>query len=55
MLDEKKQLVIVVAAKAMEVEKELTNITRFLSNVTGLDIRVRRLETSLKTNLDGYA
>ncbi|XP_045496729.1 cadherin-89D isoform X1 [Colias croceus] len=54
-LDENKQLVIVVAAKPMEVEKELYNITRYLSNITGFDIRVRRLETSAKTAMDGYA
>ncbi|XP_047517849.1 cadherin-89D [Pieris napi] len=54
-LDENKQLVIVVGAKPMEVEKELYNITRYLSNMTGFDIRVRRLETSSKATMDGYA
>ncbi|XP_072949863.1 cadherin-89D isoform X2 [Epargyreus clarus] len=54
-LDVSKQLVLVVAAKPMEVEKEVENITRYLSNMTGFDIRVRRLETSAKTTMDGYA
>ncbi|XP_041968077.1 cadherin-89D isoform X2 [Aricia agestis] len=54
-LDENKQLVIVLGAKPTEVEKELDNITRYLSNATGFDIRVRRIESSSKSTMDGYA
>ncbi|XP_028176911.1 cadherin-89D [Ostrinia furnacalis] len=54
-LDENKQLVLVVAAKPMEVEKEISNITRYLTKMTGFDIRVRRLEANTKASMDGYA
>ncbi|XP_068626137.1 cadherin-89D [Battus philenor] len=54
-LDESKQLVVVVAAKPTDVEKEMENITRSLSNMTGYDIRVRRLEPSSRGSMDGYA
>lgn len=54
-LDENKQLVVVVAARPMEVEKEIANITRYLTKMTGLDIRVRRLEANTKASMDGYA
>ncbi|XP_053605613.1 cadherin-89D isoform X2 [Plodia interpunctella] len=54
-LDENKQLVLVVGARPMEVEKEIGNITRTLTDLTGYDIRVRRLEASAKTGVDGAA
>ncbi|CAH0674179.1 unnamed protein product [Spodoptera exigua] len=54
-LDENKQLVLVVGAKPMEVEKEVENITKSLTAMTGYDIRVRRLEAHNKASLDGYA
>ncbi|XP_014359554.2 cadherin-89D isoform X1 [Papilio machaon] len=54
-LDESKQLILVVGAKPTEVEKEMENITRSLSNMTGYDIRVRRLEPSFKGSMDGHA
>ncbi|XP_049870904.1 cadherin-89D [Pectinophora gossypiella] len=54
-LDENKQLVLVVGAKPMEVEKEMENITRTLTSLTGFDIRVRRLESNLKASMDGLA
>lgn len=55
MLNENKQLVVVLGGKPVEVEKAVDNITRLLSNMTGFDIRVRRLETSSKGAMDGYA
>ncbi|CAG9787087.1 unnamed protein product [Diatraea saccharalis] len=39
-LDENKQLVLVVGARPMEVEREIGNITRYLTTMTGYDIRV---------------
>lgn len=54
-LDENKQLVLVVGAKPMEVEKEVDNITKTLTGITGYDIRVRRLEANLKASMDGHA
>ncbi|KAM3959946.1 LOW QUALITY PROTEIN: cadherin 89D [Aphomia sociella] len=54
-LDENKQLVLVMGAKPMEVEKEIANITRTLTGLTGYDIRVRRLESNAKGSMDGYA
>ncbi|RVE54564.1 hypothetical protein evm_000685 [Chilo suppressalis] len=54
-LDENKQLVLVVGAKPMEVEREIGNITRYLTTMTGFDIRVRRLEANMKASMDGYA
>nr|XP_034828894.1 cadherin-89D [Maniola hyperantus] len=54
-LDENKQLVMVIGAKPMEVEQEMDSIVRHLSNVTGFDVRVRRLESSAKAAMDGYA
>ena len=55
MLDENKQLVLVVGAKPMEVEKGIENITKSLTSMTGYDIRVRRLEAHNKASLDGFA
>ncbi|XP_026498346.2 cadherin-89D isoform X2 [Vanessa tameamea] len=54
-LNENKQLVMVLGGKPVEVEKEMDNITKHLSNMTGFDIRVRRIETSPKGAMDGYA
>ncbi|CAB3227459.1 unnamed protein product [Arctia plantaginis] len=54
-LDENKQLVVTVGAKPMQVEKELDNITNALTGLTGLDIRVRRLEANMKASADGLA
>lgn len=55
MLDENKQLVLVVGAKPMEVERQIDNITRSLTGMTGYDIRVRRLEANAKSSFDGFA
>lgn len=54
-LDEINQLVMVVDAKPMEVEKNVENITRALTGITGYDVRVRRLESNLKASMDGQA
>lgn len=54
-LDENKQLVLVVGAKPMEVERQIDNITRSLTGMTGYDIRVRRLEANAKSSFDGFA
>lgn len=54
-LDENNQLVIVVDAKPMEVEKNIENITKALTGITGYDVRVRRLESNLKASMDGHA
>ncbi|XP_052739756.1 cadherin-89D isoform X1 [Bicyclus anynana] len=54
-LDENKQLVMVIGAKPMEVESEMDSIVKHLSNITGFDVRVRRLESSAKASMEGYA
>nr|CAD7427729.1 unnamed protein product [Timema monikensis] len=43
-LDDQKQLIMVVGSKPTLVEKNLENITLALFNITGLDVRVRRIE-----------
>ncbi|XP_014239374.1 cadherin-89D [Cimex lectularius] len=43
-LDEQKKIVMVMGAKLLEIEHNIDNITGALSNVTGLDVRVRKLE-----------
>ncbi|KAJ8919173.1 hypothetical protein NQ315_012159 [Exocentrus adspersus] len=43
-LDEQKQLVMVMGLKPTEVERSMENITTALYNATGFDIRVRKLE-----------
>lgn len=55
MLDQNKQLVMVIGAKPMEVEKGMDNITKHLSNMTGFDVRVRKLEANPRASMDGYA
>ncbi|XP_063390522.1 cadherin-89D isoform X2 [Cydia fagiglandana] len=54
-LDDNKQLLLVLGAKPMEVEKEIENITRTLTTMTGYDVRIRRLETNNRVAMDGYA
>lgn len=53
-LDENKQLVVVLGAKPMDVQREMDSIVRHLSNVTGFDVRVRRLEANAKAAMDAY-
>ncbi|CAH1400249.1 unnamed protein product, partial [Nezara viridula] len=43
-LDDDRKLAMVMGARPNEIEVNLRNITRALSNVTGLDVRVRKLE-----------
>ncbi|KAL1465639.1 hypothetical protein WDU94_005192 [Cyamophila willieti] len=46
-LDEHKKLVMVIGAKPTQVEQNLANITNILSNITGFDVRIRKLEPHL--------
>ncbi|CAB0038612.1 unnamed protein product, partial [Trichogramma brassicae] len=50
-LDHTKQLVLIMGKKPMEIEKEINNITSALKNITGLDIRVRKIEPHTEKNL----
>uniref|UniRef100_A0ABD2X656 Cadherin domain-containing protein n=1 Tax=Trichogramma kaykai TaxID=54128 RepID=A0ABD2X656_9HYME len=50
-LDHTKQLVMIMGKKPMEIEKEINNITSALKNITGLDIRVRKIEPHTEKNL----
>ncbi|KAK3923914.1 Cadherin-89D [Frankliniella fusca] len=43
-LDEEKQLVMLMAARPVDVELSMENITSILSNATGMDVRVRKLQ-----------
>ncbi|KAJ8965387.1 hypothetical protein NQ317_004639 [Molorchus minor] len=49
-LDEQKQLVMVMGLKPTEVEKSMDNITSILYNATGFDVRVRKLEPHSERN-----
>lgn len=44
MLDENRQVRLVIAGRPEEVEQEIDNLTRSLSDATGFDVRVRMLE-----------
>ncbi|KAM0727270.1 Cadherin-89D [Formica fusca] len=50
-LDDQKQIIMVMGRKPIEIEPELENITIALQNVTGLDVRVRKLEPHIEKNL----
>ncbi|KAK1137105.1 hypothetical protein K0M31_001632 [Melipona bicolor] len=50
-LDDQKQVVMVVGRKPIDIEPQLENITAILHNVTGLDVRVRKLEPHIEKNL----
>ncbi|XP_026669009.1 cadherin-89D isoform X2 [Ceratina calcarata] len=50
-LDDQKQVVMVVGRRPVDVEPQLENITAILQNVTGLDVRVRKLEPHIEKNL----
>ncbi|XP_014608938.1 PREDICTED: cadherin-89D [Polistes canadensis] len=50
-LDDKKQVVMVVEEKPIDVEPRLDNLTAVLHNITGLDVRVRKLEPHIEKNL----
>ncbi|XP_045465404.1 cadherin-89D [Harmonia axyridis] len=49
-LDEQNQLVLVMGLKPVEVERSIDNITSALYNVTGYDIRIRKLEPHSERN-----
>ncbi|XP_069700620.1 cadherin-89D [Periplaneta americana] len=51
-LDEEKQLVMVMGSKPTTVEKDMENITNALYNLTGLDVRVRKIEPHVERDLD---
>ncbi|XP_043600615.1 cadherin-89D isoform X2 [Bombus pyrosoma] len=50
-LDDQKQVVMVVGRRPIDIEPQLENITAILQNVTGLDVRVRKLEPHIERNL----
>ncbi|XP_059478119.1 cadherin-89D [Neocloeon triangulifer] len=54
-LDENKQVVLVMNAKPVEVERNSQNITRALSRLTGLDVRLRKLEPHLELDSEEEA
>ncbi|KAL1115659.1 hypothetical protein AAG570_005949, partial [Ranatra chinensis] len=43
-LDEQKKLIMMMGSKPIDIERNIDNITMSLSNITGLDVRVRKLE-----------
>ncbi|CAB3364238.1 Hypothetical predicted protein [Cloeon dipterum] len=51
-LDENKQVVLVMNAKPMAVEMSSQNITKALSRLTGLDVRLRKLEPHFELDSD---
>ncbi|PSN37469.1 Cadherin-89D [Blattella germanica] len=51
-LDEEKQLVMVMGSKPTTVEKDMENITMALYNVTGLDVRIRKIEPHVERDID---
>ncbi|XP_021940674.1 cadherin-89D isoform X3 [Zootermopsis nevadensis] len=51
-LDEEKQLVMVMGSKPTTVEKDMENITNALFNLTGLDVRVRKIEPHVERDID---
>ncbi|XP_047360551.1 cadherin-89D isoform X2 [Vespa velutina] len=50
-LDDQKQVVMVVGQKPIDIEPHLDNFTAVLHNITGLDVRVRKLEPHIEKNL----
>ncbi|XP_015602110.1 cadherin-89D isoform X2 [Cephus cinctus] len=50
-LDDHKQVVMVMGNKPRDIELQIDNITSALHNVTGLDVRVRKLEPHIEKNL----
>ncbi|XP_044262289.1 cadherin-89D isoform X1 [Tribolium madens] len=49
-LDDQKQLVMVMGLKPTDVERHIENITLILHNTTGYDIRIRKLEPHSERN-----
>ncbi|XP_037975546.2 cadherin-89D isoform X2 [Plutella xylostella] len=54
-LDDNNQLVLVLGGKPMDVEIHMENITKSLADITGYDIRVRKLEANSKAAMEGLA
>ncbi|XP_050312281.1 cadherin-89D isoform X2 [Anthonomus grandis grandis] len=50
-LDEQKQVVMVMGMKPVEAENSISNITTALNNATGFDVRIRKLEPHNERNL----
>ncbi|KAK0161476.1 hypothetical protein PV327_009943 [Microctonus hyperodae] len=50
-VDDNKQVVMVMGRKPTEIEDQVDDIARALKNVTGLDVRVRKLEPHIEKNL----
>lgn len=50
-LDDHKQVVMVMGDRPTDIERQIENITSILHNVTGLDVRVRKLEPHIEKNL----
>ncbi|XP_046736319.1 cadherin-89D isoform X1 [Diprion similis] len=50
-LDDHKQVVMVMGDRPTDIERQIENITSILRNVTGLDVRVRKLEPHIEKNL----
>ncbi|XP_063981837.1 cadherin-89D isoform X2 [Diachasmimorpha longicaudata] len=50
-VDDNKQVVLVMGTKPTEIENQVEEITGALQNVTGLDVRVRKLEPHIEKNL----
>ncbi|XP_008554394.1 cadherin-89D isoform X3 [Microplitis demolitor] len=50
-VDDNKQVVMVMGRKPTEIENQVEDITGALKNLTGLDVRVRKLEPHIEKNL----
>ncbi|XP_012259272.2 cadherin-89D isoform X2 [Athalia rosae] len=50
-LDDLKQVVMVMGDRPTDIERQIENITSVLHNVTGYDVRVRKLEPHIEKNL----
>ncbi|XP_034938287.1 cadherin-89D isoform X2 [Chelonus insularis] len=50
-VDDNKQVVLVMGKKPTEIEDQVDDITRALKNLTGWDVRVRKLEPHIEKNL----
>ncbi|XP_063243263.1 LOW QUALITY PROTEIN: cadherin-89D [Bacillus rossius redtenbacheri] len=55
-LDDRKQLILTLGTRPTSIEKNIENITNSLYNITGLDVRVRKIEPHSERDLeDGTA
>ncbi|GLH03452.1 Cadherin-89D [Gryllus bimaculatus] len=51
-LDEEKQVIMVMGSKPTTIERNMKNITSALYNATGLDVRIRKLEPHTERDFD---